>query len=292
MNFQDFKSRRRLFCVEALGEGITRIRDVMDVGMYLVEGSEKAALIDTGIGIGEVRSLIHLLTDRPVEVYLTHAHVDHGGGMYAFEHAFVPEADRALLEWHTKPQLRLDFASVYDPLLREVTDILDHMPYRERMNGTAVETILPGERIELGGRTLETVDLRGHTAGSVGFFDSRTGSLFAGDGCNNSTFLFLRESLSVREYRKMLLALSKEWMPKVKRILICHGQTQEMPLNVVHDLIECCDMVLEGKGCREEFVMPYAPFRNGLALWAAPGKDDRSHTDGCCGNLIYCAGNI
>ena len=288
MNFQEMKNSRELFRVEALGDGITRIRDLMGAGMYLVEGKEKAALLDTGHGIGDVRPLINLLTDRPVEVYLTHGHVDHGGGMYAFEKVFVTAADQELLRWHTTPQLRLDFASAYDPQLRKVTDIFEHMPFRDM----ETERITPGDTIDLGGRTLEVTDLRGHTAGSVGFLDRMTGILFAGDGCNASTFLFLRESVSVSEYCRMLKELKQEWMPYVKRILICHGESMEAPLTVADDLIECCERVMDGKGCQEEFLMPYVPFRNGRAFWAAAGEDDRIHTDGVYGNLIYCESNI
>ena len=34
--------------------------------MYLVEGTEKAALIDTGSGIGSLKACVEQLTDKPV----------------------------------------------------------------------------------------------------------------------------------------------------------------------------------------------------------------------------------
>lgn len=288
MYFHAWKKEEDLFRIERLGDGIVRIRDIMDVGMYLIEGDKRAALIDTGFGIGDVSSILRMLTDKPIEVYLTHGHVDHGGGIYAFHKVYVPKEDIDLLKWHSKPEIRLGFAATYDSELCLVEDILMHMPFGE----IEIETIEPGIQIDLGGRNLTVVNLQGHTRGSVGFFDHKTKTLFAGDGCNNSTFLFLRESTSVTEYRDTLKILKKEWQERIERILICHGDIQNIPLMVIDDLIECCNLVLEGKGSRKKFVMPYKPFQNGVALWAEKGEASRSITDGHFGNLIYCTDKI
>jgi hypothetical protein len=51
----------------------------------LVVGEEKAALIDTGCGIGNLRSAIEDVTDKPIVVINTHTHADHLGGNYQFD---------------------------------------------------------------------------------------------------------------------------------------------------------------------------------------------------------------
>ena len=107
MIFQDFAQKHSLFQIERLGDGITRITDVMDVNMYLIEGTDRAALLDAGLGIGELFPLIASITSLPVEVYLTHGHVDHGGGIYGFDSVYVTQEDRELLTWQTKPELPL-----------------------------------------------------------------------------------------------------------------------------------------------------------------------------------------
>lgn len=283
MNFKEYVKEHQLFQVKSLGDGIHVIQDIVGVEMYLIEGNEKAILLDTGIGIGNVKKVVENITDKPIEVYLTHGHVDHAGGIYHFHEAWVSEEDIELLHKHTTPEFRFDFASTYLPEIKEIDDITEAMAYHDNLR---LYTISPGDVIELGKRQIQVVNLKGHTHGSIGYFDEKTKTLFAGDGCNNSTFLFLEESTSVTAYHSMLLSLKKEWMPKVKRFIICHEYI-EVPLSVVDDLIECCEMVLESKGSGTEFIIPYVPFQNGRSYWAVKGEEHREMADGKIGNMIY-----
>ena len=45
--------------------------------MYLIIGTERALLIDTGIGIGNIRSVVETMTHLPYDVVNTHHHYDH-----------------------------------------------------------------------------------------------------------------------------------------------------------------------------------------------------------------------
>jgi glyoxylase-like metal-dependent hydrolase (beta-lactamase superfamily II) len=61
----------------------------------LLIGQQKAALIDTGCGIGNLRKAVEEITDKPVIVINTHTHLDHlpivtshgGNGSIASDHA-------------------------------------------------------------------------------------------------------------------------------------------------------------------------------------------------------------
>ena len=52
----------------------------------LLLGEQRAALIDTGCGIGNLRGVVDALTDLPVLVVNTHTHIDHLGGNPQFDH--------------------------------------------------------------------------------------------------------------------------------------------------------------------------------------------------------------
>src|ERR1022692_859034 len=51
----------------------------------LIIGPEKAVLIDTGCGIGDLRKAVAEVTDKPVIVVNTHTHLDHLGSNRPFD---------------------------------------------------------------------------------------------------------------------------------------------------------------------------------------------------------------
>lgn len=68
------------FKTEKLTSRVTRIQAPGEELMYLVEGEERAALLDTGTGVGHLKPCVDKLTDKPVSVLITHGHVDHAMG--------------------------------------------------------------------------------------------------------------------------------------------------------------------------------------------------------------------
>ncbi len=61
------------------------------VHSFLLLGEEKAALIDTGLGIDSIKRVVDKLTNLPIVVITTHVHADHIGGHGEFEQLFVHE---------------------------------------------------------------------------------------------------------------------------------------------------------------------------------------------------------
>ena len=51
---------------------------------YLLCGCNEALLIDTGLGVADLGSVVKELTTLPVMAAITHAHWDHMGGLGAF----------------------------------------------------------------------------------------------------------------------------------------------------------------------------------------------------------------
>ena len=76
---------KALFRVEEINPCLVRITDVADTHFYLIRGDRKAALLDTGVGCGDLRSLVERLTDKPLIVLITHGHIDHAMGAGQFE---------------------------------------------------------------------------------------------------------------------------------------------------------------------------------------------------------------
>ncbi len=66
--------------VDADTYAVSEYRHWEEPHCYLLLGRERAALIDTGLGVGDIRAVVERLTDLPVTVLTTHVHWDHIGG--------------------------------------------------------------------------------------------------------------------------------------------------------------------------------------------------------------------
>lgn len=155
------------------------------VCMYLVCGSDRAALIDAGEGTGDLQAVVSELTDLPVLPLITHGHPDHYLGVMGYPSLWLDERDHELMQYYVRLEAQEDGVPV--PPLPELK------PF-------------PAS-IDLGGRCLRVVDLHGHTPGSVGFLLEEERVLFSGDGLIYNIWMQLDESSSLQEYGRTLQAL-------------------------------------------------------------------------------------
>lgn len=149
------------------------------VKSYLVVGNERAALIDTGMGVGDIAAVVRELTAQPITVLLSHAHWDHIGGNPGFTDLRIhpAEADR-LAEGYPNARMQRWFApeQLSGPLPSGLTvDDLVISP------STATGYLDEGDLIDLGGRVLEVWHLPGHSPGGLVFIDRASGVLFSTD---------------------------------------------------------------------------------------------------------------
>lgn len=145
--------------------------NIVNTGFIVTDAG--VVVIDSGPSrrYGEaMRAAIASVTDRPViKLLLTHHHPDHVLGNQAFTDVPI-----AALAGTTE-------------LLREQGNAMAENMYRlvgDWMRGTEVvlptETLAPGT-LDIGGRSLRLLALRGHTGADLAILDERSGVLFAGD---------------------------------------------------------------------------------------------------------------
>ena len=129
--------------------------------MYLLEGDEKALLIDTGYGVGNLRAYVEKLTDKPIVVANTHYHPDHAAGNGEFEQVYMSK--NADLDKATMTEIPFDLTK------------LPHPDYEKIYVGD-------GDTIELGNRTIEILDVKpAHCNSSLFFLDRSHRMFFCGD---------------------------------------------------------------------------------------------------------------
>ena len=63
------------------------------VRQFLIVGEKKALLVDTGFPDSHVYEAVQSITDLPVRVIMTHADIDHAGGLKEFGSCHLHEAD-------------------------------------------------------------------------------------------------------------------------------------------------------------------------------------------------------
>lgn len=155
-----------------------------NVFLELLVGREKAMLIDTGYGTGNLPKTIREITDLPLVIVCTHGHPDHACGNWQFsDTVWMNEKDLLLAKSYNTPEAR------QEALPKEKPE--DFMETAFLAGGTGNPAFTrEGQVFDLGGLTLEVVDLPGHTAGSIGLFDRAGKRLFVGDAMNKALFLF------------------------------------------------------------------------------------------------------
>ncbi|MBQ9485650.1 MAG: MBL fold metallo-hydrolase [Clostridia bacterium] len=175
------KTTDEWFTVEKAGDGIFCIAELKhyeQVRSYIVLGGNKALLIDTGLGVCNIKKAVGNITDLPVSVATTHVHWDHIGGHKYFEDIAVHEKEK---EWIKKFPLSL--SEVKKELLKFPCDFpkdFDVEKY-EIFSGAPTVILKDGDEIDLGGRKITIVHTPGHSPGHVCFYERDAGYLFSGD---------------------------------------------------------------------------------------------------------------
>ena len=80
--------------------------------------------------------------------------------------------------------------------------------------------------------------------------------------------------------------MKERWGSKIKRWLISHA-VPEVPTGILEELIDCCEIVMQGKSKGAHFHFDFADMANENAYFAYPAGDDQMRQDGHLGNIVY-----
>ena len=141
-----------------INENSWRIED-SGVRCFLLTGSEKALLIDSGRELHTARDIAESLTDLPVMLLNTHADGDHTGSNEQFESFYMHPDEEA--------------------------------HFRRGGRGGTIIPVREGDILDLGGRELRIIDLPGHTPGSIAVLDVGNRVLISGDPVQEHGRIFM-----------------------------------------------------------------------------------------------------
>ncbi len=230
------------FKTEKVTDRITRIFAVCTELCYLVEGDERAALIDTGSGYGNLRKEVDALTDKPLIVLLTHGHTDHAMGCGEFTDCpiYLNREDEYIYGPHGDDAFRHEGMKLADEgVVITEEDYIPTAPF------SIYRDMKEGDTFDLGGETIEIYGCPGHTKGSVVMLMKNARILLLGDACNGFTFLHENYSVSIEKYEQSLKALKEKVEGKYDRVLASHGDG-ELPLTIIDGNIQNCEDIKAG----------------------------------------------
>lgn len=160
-----------------------RIQDGF-VRFFLLEGEEKAVLIDSGMNCPNASDIAKELTAKPVILMNTHGDGDHTSGTDGFTSIYIHP---------------LDYIGC---------DIKGRYPH------TSMVPVNDGDIIDLGGRPLKIIHIPGHTGGSVAILDIAKRVLYAGDSVQKGHIYMFGEKRCPELFEKSLdklIALKSEY---------------------------------------------------------------------------------
>lgn len=196
-----------------------------EVISYLILGTDKALLLDTGLGICPIKPLIKKLTNLEVLVVNSHSHFDHIGGNHEFDfvHIFDYKASIERLE------NGLETSEVIEHLRGDSVCIpypAGFDPKNYHIKKSVPKAIQDGHIFDLGNRTLKVMHTPGHSPDSIMFLDEANDILFTGDTFYPATmYAHLSSSTGINSvfniYKETMNKLAKTI--NVKSLYTCHN---------------------------------------------------------------------
>ena len=164
-------------------------------GFFVLEGDEKALMIDSGMNTPDAVKYAKELSDKPLEMLNTHADRDHISGNGAFEKIYMSSNEEA--------------------------------NYRAAGGKGEIIPIKDGDIIDLGNRPLEIIDIPGHTPGSVAILDINNRVLISGDSVQDGTIFMFGEFRDIHSYIDSMKKL-ETYKDRFDAIFPSHGS---LPVN-------------------------------------------------------------
>ena len=184
------------------------------VRFFLLLGTEKALLIDSGMMTHNADELAREKTSLPLELLLTHADRDHIGSNAAFSCFYMHPSE----------------ASNY---------------YNGNHGAGRFIPVWEGDVLDLGGRPLEIIHLPGHTPGSIAVLDRKNRRLFSGDPIQDGRIFMFGEQREMHAYRESLLRLEAR-KDDFDEIFPSHGTCPVHP-ELIMKLYAASGEILEGR---------------------------------------------
>jgi glyoxylase-like metal-dependent hydrolase (beta-lactamase superfamily II) len=259
--------RTSWFDVRELEPGVHLIGEPGHVNSFLIQGQKSAVLLDTGLGVADIRAVAQDLTGKPLLVVNSHYHFDHTAGNRLFEEIAINRIGAPLLEEETPEefaQLYMEYThrmlEAWGPF-KKVDDLYFHLLTAERLIrplpagfDPATYRILPskatrlleeGDVLDLGGRRLEVLHTPGHSPDCICLIDREHGLLFGGDTVNTGPVYAHNSDADISVFAASLARLA-EMRSGLRRVFVCHYLRLENEPSLLAEMADGFQRILAG----------------------------------------------
>lgn len=186
---------------------------------YLLCGTKKAVLIDTGLGVPDIKKVVEKLTDLPIMVVTTHVHWDHIGGHQYFDNIAVHEKE---YDWMAG-KFPLPLQIVKNNLLSKLCEFPPEFNIDEYQifQGKPQSVLRDGDYLDLGNRKIQVIHTPGHSPGHCCFYEPEKRYLYTGDLIYKGCLDMYYPSTNPDEFKESVDKISKL---KINRIFPGHHE--------------------------------------------------------------------
>lgn len=233
------------------------------VNAFLVEGEDKAALIDTGCGIGHLAETVRELTDKPLVILITHGHFDHDGGVKQFPGVpvYLHRADgdlmhqtvvmlKKMMNSDDTNMMRKFYITSRAPIRCPELDVNELLKLIPEKPSDPIYSYIPmedGMEFDLGGRVLKVIHTPGHSAGEVSILDETSRTLFSGDTANVGIILMRQPDNGTVLIEECNRTMGKLWAMEsaYDRLGVGHDEVT-ISKQIVKDYLDLTTGLLDG----------------------------------------------
>lgn len=244
---QEIETKSTWFKVYVAGKDVYAIAEHFnyeEVISYLILGTERALLFDTGNGFDSMYTLVKELTDLPVTVINSHTHYDHIGSNYEFDHILAYEKEYTMYwaENGWSHDLVKDEVAP-DAFCHKMLPDFDTSAHHIRPFNIS-EFIMDGHMVELGDRSIEVLSVPGHTPDGITLLDRKHGYLWTGDVFYEATIWLFFDGTDLDAYKESIAKLA-DLTPQLTKVFPAHNKPIAKPERLV-ELVGAFDQILSG----------------------------------------------
>jgi glyoxylase-like metal-dependent hydrolase (beta-lactamase superfamily II) len=258
------------FQVAEAEPGLHLVAEPGHVFSWLIAGSERSVLLDTGLGLADIAAAIAPVVSAPPIVVNSHVHFDHVGGNELFEHTEMHERGPEWIDAGTRDE----YLHRYHELAGSMAESWDRLHAADRDGWFLVgpdETMRPwprrginelgwsidpqpptrlltdGDEIELGDRTLRVIHTPGHAPDHICLVDEVAGILFAQDQAYYGPQLICERGSEMSVYARSARRLADELDGAIRVVYTAHCLRPAVPPRFLRELADAAEAVAAGE---------------------------------------------